>query len=139
MDDLMKRFACTVLFFAGVAGIFGCSDGGPKAATKGKVSGKVLLDGKPMPDGEVRFNATAQPIITLQVTDGAFAGEVYTGRNLVEVIREKEGPPHPMDPTMKLKVNTINSQYSGAGTILNAEVPEAGKSDLKFEVNSARK
>jgi hypothetical protein len=136
----MKRLTCLLLLVGLLSLVSGCSGGGgPKGPPVAKVSGTVKLDGKPMQGGEIRFYAEGQPAKTMEIKDGAFSGEAHTGKNRVDVLWEKDGPPHPMDPSQKLKVNTVSAQFSGASSILNAEVGEGGKSDLTFEVTSARR
>lgn len=133
----MKRFAC-VLMLLSAALLAGCPERGPAAPPVAKVSGTVLLDGKPMEDGRVVFNAPGRPGKSLDVKAGAFEGEVFTGPNQVDVIRENDERPHPMDPAKKVKVNTVDSQFSGPNTPFKPEVTASGATDLKFEVTSAR-
>lgn len=126
---------CTVFLVA----ILGCprSDGvtPPPSA---KVSGSIKLDGKPMPGGEIRFSVSGFPPKTLQVTDGSFSGEVFSGKNQVEASYEKEGAPHPMDPKTKLKVNVISPKYSGPNSPLNKELTAGENPPLSFEVTSKK-
>lgn len=136
----MKRLARLILPVVLICPVLGCSGGGgQKAPPLAKVSGTVLLDRKPMQGGEIRFYLEGQPPKILEIKDGAFSGEVHTGKNRVDIVWEKDGPPHPMDPSQKLKVNAVSTQFSGAASTLNAEVSAEGRSDLKFEVSSARR
>jgi hypothetical protein len=133
-DPDMKQFVpfCFVLLvFAG------CTDKSPGLAATAKVAGSVTLDGKPMEGGEVRFVIPGQPPQSIPVQGGNFSGEAYVGSNRVEVLWEKDGPPHPMDPMQRLKVNTVDAKFSGPESSLKAEVSAGGASDLKFEVTSA--
>lgn len=125
------------LFLAGC--VVGCSSRGPAAPSLAKVSGKVNLDGKPMSEGEIRFSIAGQPPKTLPIKDGAFTGEVHAGKNRVEVSQEKDGPPHPMDPKQRLKVNVVSDRFWGGNSTLSIDVDAKGSSDLKFEVTSARR
>jgi hypothetical protein len=133
----MKRL-CGVLVVLVAAGLIGgCgggSTGGPPPTAQ--VSGTVMLDKAKMPSGEISFSVPGQGPKTLEIKDGAFSGEVNVGKNLVEVMLMKDGPPHPMDPKQKLKVNQISDKFWGAYSTLNAEVPAGGATDLKFEVTS---
>jgi len=99
-----------------------------------KVSGTVMLDKAKMPSGEISFSVPGQGPKTLEIKDGAFSGEVNVGKNLVEVSLMQDGPPHPMDPTQKLKVNQISEKFWGAHSTLSAEVLAAGATGLKFDV-----
>ena len=91
-----------------------------------------------MPEGEVRFNFAGAPVVSLPVKDGAFSGDVMVGANRVDVIWEVDGPPHPMDPSQRIRVNKVDARFSGAYSPFNPNVPAAGASDLKFDVRSAR-
>ena len=133
----MKRMACLSLLVFSFF-LAGCPDSGPKAPPVAKVSGTVTLDGKPMTGGEVRFNAPGQPAKILEIKDGAFSGEVFEGKNQADVVWEKDGPPHPMDPNTKLKVNVVDARFSGPNTPFKPEVGATGANDLKFEVTSAK-
>jgi len=119
----------------------GCNKtAGPKEPPLAKVSGTVTLDGKPMGGGVVRFHAADQPAKSLEIKDGAFSGDVYVGKNRVEVVWEKDGPPNPMMPDgPPIKVNAVAPQFSGMDSPFNVDVPAGGKSDLKFDVTSARR
>jgi hypothetical protein len=103
------------------------------------VKGTVNLDGKPMTGGEIRFSVSGQPVKSIEIKDGAFSGQVYTGKNLVEVVWDQDGPPNPMDPSTRIKVNVISPHFSGANSALSADVGANGATDLKFEVTSARR
>jgi hypothetical protein len=135
----MRRLTCVPLFLFLVC-LFGCGSGGSKLPPLAKVSGKVTLDGNPMGGGEVRFHAVGQPAKVLEVKDGAFSGEVFSGKNTVDVIWDKEGnKPHPMDPSKKIPENVVDAKFSGPSTPFTPEIPTGGTSDLTFAVTSARK
>lgn len=134
----MRYLACFATPIA-LAAILGCprSDGvAPPAAAK--VNGNIKLDGKPMPGGEVRFSVSGFPPKTLQVTDGAFSGEVFSGKNQIDASYEKEGAPHPMDPKTKLKVNVVSPKYSGPNSPLNKDLAAGDNPPLSFEVTSKK-
>ncbi len=133
----MMRWACCCWCVIAVL-VAGCAETGPKPPQLAKVAGTVTLDGAPMEAGEVRFNALGQPPRVLPVQGGAFEGEAYVGANQIDVVWDKEGPPHPMDPTTRIKVNVVASQFQGPNSPLKAEVVAAGVSDLKFAVTSAK-
>lgn len=133
MDRLVRAAALVLL-----AGCFlGCTgSSGPPTVPLEKVSGTVKMDGKPMPGGEVRFAVPGQPVKTMEIKDGAFAGEAHVGKNNVEVVWEKEGPPHPMNPKERIKVNAIADRFSGPNSVLEAEVTAGGKNEFTFDVTS---
>jgi hypothetical protein len=133
----MKRQAIAFVF--GALFLCGCSGSKEKTPPTAKISGTVLLDGSSMPNGEVIFTTPGQPPKTLEVTGGNFSGEVYAGKNLVEVNCPVDAP-NPMDPKgPPVKKNKVASTYQGPSSPLSADVPEGGKTDLKFEVKSGRK
>jgi hypothetical protein len=130
----MKQVLCLCF----VAFVFaGCTDKSPGLAATAQVAGSVTLDGKPMEGGEVRFVIQGQPPQSIPVQGGNFSGAAFVGSNRVEVLWEKDGPPHPMDPMQRLKVNTVDSKFSGPESPLKADVGAAGANDLKFQVTSA--
>jgi hypothetical protein len=100
------------------------------------VKGMVYLDMKPMKNGEIEFEVIAQPAIMLEVKDGVFEGEVYTGKNTVRVHQYVPGPPASTDPDKKpTKKESLPARYNSQ-TSLSEDVPEGGKSDLKYHVTS---
>jgi len=134
----MKRLVPLLLFLF-VVGVVGCTKG-PTGPALAKVSGTVNLDGKPMQDGEVRFEVAGQPSKIIPVKDGAFSGDVYSGKNRVDVVWEKDGGPNPMDPKLPpIKVNVVDPKFSGMNSPFSVEVPSSGKTDMNFDVPSARK
>jgi hypothetical protein len=134
----MNRWSCVLALLVSALPIAGCAEKGPAPPALAKVVGTVTLDGQPMDGGEVRFNVIGQPPKALPVQGGAFSGEVYVGQNQIDVVWDKDGPPHPMDPSTRIKVNVISSQFQGPNSPLKADVGEAGVSDLKFAVTSAK-
>jgi hypothetical protein len=114
----------------------GCTPSVPKPPPLATVKGTIQLDGKPMKSGDVEFEAIAQPPKTMKIEDGAFSGEVFTGKNTVRVHMYKEGPPASTDPEKKpMKMEAIPAQYNTKSS-LSYDVPEGGASDLKFNVTS---
>jgi hypothetical protein len=137
LEALMTRIVSSfVAVYLSTA--IGCSDGTASPPAQAEVGGTVTLDGKPMSGGEVRFEVAGQPTVSLPVTDGAFSGKVFTGQNRVGVVWEKEGAPHPMDPSQKLMKNVIDSKFSGPTSPFKQEITASGAKDLSFQVTSAR-
>jgi hypothetical protein len=99
-----------------------------------KVKGKVNLDGKPMADGEIRFMVAGQGPKITAIKDGTFSGEAFVGKNQVDVVLEKDGPPSTTDPKILTKVNLVDDIFSGPKTTLSAEVTKDGANDFNFEV-----
>lgn len=89
-----------------------------------------------MPSGEVVFSTPTEPAKTIPVTNGAFTGEAFVGKNKVQVNSYKEGPPLPTDLTKApTKQNIVADQFSAQST-LSAEVTAAGANEFKFDVTA---
>ena len=130
---LFVLFVCTGIV---VVLTSGCTPSVPKAPPLAKVSGTVKLDGQPMKTGEIEFETTAQPPKTMNIEDGVFSGEVFTGKNTVRFHMYKKGPPASTDPEKKpQKMEALPPQYNIRSS-LSYDVPEGGASDLKFDVTS---
>ncbi|MBO0698962.1 MAG: hypothetical protein J2P46_11255 [Zavarzinella sp.] len=134
----MNRLLCIGLVAALPWCLSGCQNSAQTAPAQAKVSGTVNVDGKPMESGQILFNVGGQAPRTLEVKNGAFSGEVFTGKNRVEVVLLKEGPPNPMDPKTRIQVNSIAPEFWGPNTTLHADVTSSGATGLQFDVRSAR-
>jgi hypothetical protein len=97
-----------------------------------KVSGKVNLDGKAMPEGEVSFTVSGQPPRVIPIKDGEFAGEAFVGKNRVDVVLEKDGPPSTTDKKEPTKINAIQHGK------LEADVTKDGANAFTFDVKSSK-
>lgn len=134
----MKLLSVALLVGLGLVALVGCGDKAPPLPKQAEVSGTVTLDGMPMDIGEVRFFVEHEPPVTLPVSGGAFSGKVFVGQNRIDVVRDVDGPPHPMDPTQRMKVNSVDPRFMGPGSPFKHEVTAEGAKDLKFEVTSRR-
>src|SRR3954466_5874702 len=134
----MKRLTCVVTVAVLSRSVIGCKDFAVKGPALAPARGTVNLDGKPMPGGEIRFTVPGQPTEAIEIKDGAFSGQASMGRNRVEVVWEQDGPPNPMDPSTRIKANTVSAQFFGEGSPLSSDVGSKGAADLKFDVTSAR-
>jgi len=123
--------ACLVFVFTLIVGC--SSHNAHTTPPTAKVSGKVTLDGKPMAEGEIRFNVAGQPPQICPIKDGAYSGEAYIGKNRVEIVLEKDGPPSTTDPKTPTKINIV------APKELVAEINASGATPSSFEVTSAGK
>jgi hypothetical protein len=132
-----RSVVCSLLLVVFATVLTACQES-IKAPAKAKVSGTVTLDGTPMAEGEVRFSVPGEPPAAITVKDGAFSGEASVGANVVEVVSEVDGPPHPMDPTQRIKVNKVAPQFSGPNSPLKQQIAAEGATNLKFDVTSAR-
>ena len=114
-----------------------CSGTSDTAAAKVAVKGTVNLNGKPMPEGEISFDlGRGQPPVVLPIKDGSFSGEVFGGKNRVEVNAYKQGPPLSTDPKgPPTRVNTVDARFNFQST-LTADVTAGGPNEFKFDVRS---
>jgi hypothetical protein len=124
--------ALAVCFLGG-----GCSDS--KAEKTSQVSGKVELDGKPLPDGSIMFVGDPGTVPdSLPIKDGDFSGKVKVGKKKVAIQAYKTEPPPPgaTGDVKEVKVNYLPDRYSVANSTITAEVTDGGVNPNKFEVKS---
>jgi hypothetical protein len=114
---------------------------GQPAPTTAKVTGKVTLDGAPMPDGDVFFKGENSKNATFTIAGGAFSGDCEPGTYRVEIMAYKEATPMP-DPTgyvppseSSTKQNYIPAEFN-TDSKMTAEVKAGGPNDFTFEVKS---
>lgn len=124
-------FALTLVWAGGCAGRSG-------PAPTADVKGTIVLDGKPLPTGELHFSIPGSPPSVLKVKDGTFAGQAPVGQNKVELFIYVDAPLNPKykggDATDK--VNTAPGKYWGPNTALDAGVSATTANDFKFNVSS---
>lgn len=132
----MKRLVCLLGLAAAMLALPACG-GGDAAPSRANVTGQVLLDGQPMPDGEVSFVQSGVPSAVLEVKNGSFSGQAYQGKSTVEVRAYKAGKAVEMggEKYGGEKENYIPAKYNSESK-MTADVPAGGRTDLKFEVTS---
>ncbi len=114
----------------------GCSSTATNKAQLVPVKGTVSLDNHPMASGEIRFSLKGEVPRSIEIKNGTFSGEAFAGKNHVEVVLEKDGGPHPMNPKERIKINGVSTKFWGPTSTLSADVGTSGSSDLKFAVTS---
>jgi hypothetical protein len=134
----MNRLCGSVGLLVVSLALVGCS-GRPGPPPLAKVQGTVTLDGVPMEGGEVRFTSPNQPTKSIPISNGSFSGDVYSGKNRVDVVWDVEGPPNPTDPASKMMVNKVSPEFLGPSSPLNADIQPKGATGLKFEVTSQKR
>lgn len=120
-----------------LTGLVGCG-GGKAGPTPVDVKGTVTLDGKPMPDGDIRFVLEGQAPTVFPVSNGAYSGKANAGKNRVEVRAYRKAAPSPTalatdDPNAR--VNYLPDRYNSQ-TTLQAEVKPGAANDFPFTVTS---
>lgn len=117
----------------------GCTDTKKEPPTT-TVSGKVLLDDKPMPDGAITFDGDPGTIPDrLEVKNGAFSGKVKLGKKKV-LIHAYEMKPAPKSATgsaagKEVQTNILPARFNDK-TTLTADVTESGVNPSEFKVES---
>jgi hypothetical protein len=128
----MRGFAFVPCLFLMCTAIVGCSV--PTNAPPpplAKVSGKVTLDGKAMDAAKVNFSVGGQAPIEFDVKNGEFSGEAFVGKNSVQVVLQKDGPPATTDKAEPTKISLVGPH------ILTAEVTKDGPNSFTFDVPAA--
>jgi len=129
----MRQIVCVTCLLLGVVWIVSCTPQNAPPPSTAQVKGTVSLDGKPMQKGEVMLSVTAQPPKTLEIKNGTFEGEVFVGKNSIEVVLHKPGPPSSTDPNTPTTINAV-----GSCTPNSLDIPKGGASDLKIDAVSAK-
>ncbi|WP_040891671.1 hypothetical protein [Zavarzinella formosa] len=131
----MDRRAWLMALFITIVSTTGC-DSGKKKAVAVPVKGSVMIDGKPLAEGEISFLVSNEAPTTFPIKDGAYSGNANVGKNKVEVRAFKDGPPLSTDPEKKpTKLNYLPERF-GISSQLTAEVTAGGTNDFKFEVSA---
>jgi hypothetical protein len=112
--------------------IWGCTAAPPPPPPVAKVSGKITLDGKPMATGNVYFNVPGQGPKEFEIKEGEFSGEAFTGKNRVDIVLQKDGPPKSTDKKEPTKINAI------APHELEADVTKDGANNFTFAVTTKK-
>jgi hypothetical protein len=128
----MRRFTLMTCLFLVFAAIWGCAATPPPPPPVAKVSGKVTLDGQPMATGKAFLTAPGQAPKEFDVKAGEFSGEAFTGKNHVQIVVEKDGPPATTDKKEPTKINAI------APHTLAADVTEGGANSFTFDVKTKK-
>jgi len=116
----------------------GC--GGGDGRVVHSVSGEVLLDGSPLPAGDILFEPVDQAISPEagKVTNGQFSMQAPAGKCTVRITAMRASTKTEvgaMGEAVAKKEQYLPAQYNSAST-LTADIPSGGTSDLKFEVSA---
>jgi hypothetical protein len=114
----------------------GCTgDGKAKMA---QVSGKVLLDDKPLDDGEIEFiGDPGTPSDILPVQNGAFSGKVKVGKKKVAIqaFKTEKAPPTATAGVTEERKNYLPAKWNTESQ-MTAEVTDGGVTPAEFKVES---
>ena len=120
--------------------LIGCSGNTGGQAKSGKVKGKVMLDGAPLPVGKIVFDeGPSVPAAELEIKDGVYSGSATVGKKTVRIQAIKYTPaPAGMagQPGYEKGIpdNFLPAKYNTASTETR-EVKE-GDNSFDFEVKS---
>jgi hypothetical protein len=110
----------------------GCGPSGPRTYP---VSGTVLFDGKPLPQGDIIFHAARGDMgaDAGKIKDGKYSFRAKAGKKKVAILASKEVPGK-RDPLMgPLIENYVPARYNDE-TTLTAEVRESGENQFDFQL-----
>jgi len=132
----LKHILSHAVILAVAAALTACSNAGPSEATT-DVSGKVMLDGNPVPDGTVTFEAdppNGLPPGAATITNGTYKGKASVGKKIVkinspQVVPGKKGP---MD--LEVREESIPAKYNTESKE-TVEV-KAGSNTFDFDLKS---
>jgi hypothetical protein len=133
---VMERFCPVTCLSLAILMASGCTPAPPPKTPTASVSGTIILDGNPVPTGEIHFGMLGVPPRVLKIADGAYSGEAPVGENQVEVYIYKEGPPNPRYPDDPPKMNTVPNKYWGPKTTLKASVKDGEPNKFTFDLKS---
>lgn len=134
----MKLLIALVLSLS-IFTIVGC-DSGPQ---KAKVSGTVTLDGNPLEEATVQFDANDGSVPEIvKIAEGEFSGEVTPGMKTLRFramrLAEKLSPTKMENRGggMKPPYSNILPQKYGRGSDIQLDVLLEGNAELKYELKS---
>jgi len=113
--------------------IAGCGGGGVKLEPAVPVKGSVMLDGKPIEQGEITFSVDNKPSQVTPIASGAYEGKALVGENRVKVAVYEPKTDEMTQET--IQVNILPDRYA-SGAALNASVTREGPNNFDFEVKS---
>lgn len=135
---VMKRASSFVGICIGLSILLasGCGPKKPTGPADVPVKGQVILDGKPLAEGQIAFFVQGSAPGSFPVSNGAFSGTAKEGTNRVEVRAFKDGPPLNTDPNKTpTKVNILPAKYNTESK-LTADVKAGSANEFKFDVTS---
>jgi hypothetical protein len=119
---------CTVLS--------GCG-GGHAEAPKFPVTGTVLLDGQPLPDGMIYFKDIANGVAdSAEIKNGQFTGKAEAGQRRVEIFAYKTQTSDMGGVVSETKFNLVPPRFNAQST-LTCDVKADGANSFKFDVASS--
>ena len=132
------RILCSAALAVASSLVCGCGSG----PVHYPVAGKVTLDGKPVPDGEVILIATdGAPPDAGRISDGRFEFMCLPGEMRVEITAVREHPTKKVPggspgTWVPAKVNYIPARYRGVESELQINIPTSGNQQIAFDLQS---
>jgi hypothetical protein len=128
------RSAAWLLLGASLA-MVGCF-GGPPEPSRYPVSGSVMLDGMPLPEGKINFMTPQTGAIdSLDIKDGKFSGKAQAGDRRVEINAYQVEVVNKDGMQSEAQTDLIPPEYNKESK-LTATVTAAGPNTFSFEVKS---
>lgn len=126
----MRTIACLVIL-----ALIGCNNDGTTS-----VSGKVLVDGQPLEQGDIIFEEADQskPPVSSTISQGEYKAEMPPGNKKVRVMASR--PAGQVDPLMGVagRESAISPEFNVNST-LTLKVGATPVADANFEVKAAPK
>lgn len=129
-----------LVLLAVVLSATGCGRKGPPPRKMVPVSGTIMLDGRPLPDGFISLvSPTKGDFETFPIREGKFKGKAGLGVRTVEIIAIRDAQPQPVrggavqGPPAATRTNYLPAKYSTAST-LRADVTEGGPNVFTFDL-----
>jgi hypothetical protein len=127
------RWFCAVLFFGGALAAMGCGNAGGVGKAV-PVSGKVLLDGKPLTGGQVTFNPDAGNTSKLVPFGQIGADGSYTLSTTSVTETVKGAPPGKYKVTVSTDVPMMGTGDVVKPAAINPKYKNPAQTDLVVEV-----
>lgn len=138
----MKLASCLLLLVCFTGSLVGCG-GASDAPVTYPVSGKVTLDGEPLPEGDIIFRDASGKAASAagKIENGAYSLTATAGKKSVVITATKEIPGKtvvggaPDEPPVPAVEQYLPAEYNEK-TTLEADVSDSGSNEFTFELKS---
>lgn len=138
MKPLINQFLCCATLFFLTSVLAGCG-GNPDGPTLVSVSGKITLNGAPLPEGDVIFRAADGKghAYAGKIKDGSYSIETEAGKKKVEIksMRDVPGKTTEDNPgeVVSVREQIVPTKYNSEST-LEITVTEGGSDSTDFSL-----